>query len=84
MRAGKLKMKRYPVRKRGGGWALLLLFGILPEYRMRGLPLLLLNFLFETARKDPQFQTLEGSWSLESNDLINGVIEDFGGIMSKR
>lgn len=62
----------------------LLLFGILPEYRMRGLPLLLLDFLFETARKDPQFLTLEGSWSLESNDLINGVIEDFGGVMSKR
>ena len=29
MRAGKLKMKRYPVRKRGGGWALLLLLGVL-------------------------------------------------------
>ena len=25
MRAGKLKMKRYPVRKPGGGWTLLLL-----------------------------------------------------------
>ena len=29
MRAGKLKMKRYPVRKRGGGRFLLLLFGVL-------------------------------------------------------
>ena len=29
MRAGKLKMKRYPVRKRGGGWVLLLLLGVL-------------------------------------------------------
>lgn len=29
MRAGRLKTKRYPVRKRGGGWAALLLLGIL-------------------------------------------------------
>ncbi len=29
MRAGKLKMKRYPVRNRGGGRVLLLLFGVL-------------------------------------------------------
>ncbi|MBR3740197.1 MAG: SPOR domain-containing protein [Clostridia bacterium] len=29
MRAGKLKMKRYPMRNRGGRWALLLLLGIL-------------------------------------------------------
>ena len=29
MRAGKLKTKRYPVRKRGGGWAVLLLLGVL-------------------------------------------------------
>ena len=29
MRAGKLKMKRYPVRNRSGRWALLLLLGIL-------------------------------------------------------
>ena len=29
MRAGKLKTKRYPVRKRSGGWAALLLLGVL-------------------------------------------------------
>ncbi len=29
MRAGRLKTKRYPVRKRGGGWAALLVLGIL-------------------------------------------------------
>lgn len=66
-----------------GGYRLLL-FGIREEYRLMGLPLLLLNFMFEQARKRPDFQWVEGSWSLEDNEMINDLIEDFGGVITKR
>ena len=66
-----------------GGYRLVL-FGIREEYRLMGLPLLLLNFMFEQARVRPDFQWVEGSWSLEDNVLINDLIEDFCGSLTKR
>lgn len=62
----------------------LVLFGIKEEYRLMGLPLLLLDFMFEQARNRPEFQWVEGSWSLEDNVAINDLIEDFGGVLYKR
>jgi len=62
----------------------LLLFGIKPEYRSMGLPLLLLEFLLDMHKNKPEVQWLEGSWSLEGNHLINTLLEDFGGKLSKR
>lgn len=62
----------------------LVLFGIKEEYRMMGLPLLLLDFMFAQARKRPEFSWVEGSWSLEDNVAINDLIEDFGGVLTKR
>ncbi len=62
----------------------LLLFGIREEYRLMGLPLLLLDFMLEQARKRPNFQSVEGSWTLEDNGSINDLMEDFGGKITKR
>jgi len=62
----------------------LLLFGIKPRYRMMGLPLLVLDVMFGCARRRPNLQWVEASWSLEDNDQINQLIEDFGGVLDKR
>lgn len=62
----------------------LMLFGILPAYRLLGLPLLLLDCLLEKARLHPEFRSLEGSWVLEDNTAINDLIEDFSGRITKR
>ena len=32
----------------------------------------------------PDLQWVEGSWSLEDNVTINDLIEDFGGVLTKR
>ncbi len=62
----------------------LLLFGILDKYKLMGLPLLVLDFIFQAMQKNPHLKTMEGSWSLEDNAAINDLIEDFGGILTKR
>lgn len=62
----------------------ILLFGIKPEYQMRGLPLLLLDYFMQKAKINPSLQRVEGSWILESNNLMNGLIEDFSGQLTKR
>ena len=62
----------------------LLLFGIREAYRLLGLPLLLLDALLERAHQRPELQWVEGSWSLEDNVTINDLIEDFGGVLTKR
>ena len=62
----------------------IMLFGILPQYRMAGLPMLLLDEMLNLARKRPELEWVEGSWVLESNEAIDDLIEDFGGILTKR
>jgi hypothetical protein len=62
----------------------MLLLGVKPQYRMMGLPLLVLNVMFDCARRRPGLQWAEASWTLEDNDQINQLIEDFGGILDKR
>lgn len=42
-----------------------------------GLPLLLLDFMLEKARRNPDFQWVEGAWVLEDNVAVNDLIEDF-------
>ena len=49
-----------------------------------GLPLLLLDYMLETARRKPEFQWVEGSWVLEDNVAIDELIEDFSGRITKR
>ena len=62
----------------------LLLFGVKPRYRMMGLPHLVLDVMFDRGRRRPELQWVEASWSLEDNDQINQLIEDFGGMLDKR
>ncbi|MBQ9406693.1 MAG: hypothetical protein IJU37_08190 [Desulfovibrio sp.] len=62
----------------------IILFGIRQEYRLLGLPLLLLDYLLEKAREHPRFQWVEGSWVLEDNVAVDELIEDFCGRLTKR
>lgn len=60
------------------------LFGLREEFRMAGLPFLLVDFLLTQAGANPDFQWLEGSWLLEDNAPICDLMEDFGGRITKR
>ncbi len=62
----------------------IMLFGIREKFRLLGLPLLLFDYMLEQARKDPDFEWVEGSWVLEDNTAIDDLIEDFGGRLTKR
>ncbi len=62
----------------------LLLFGIREEYRLMGLPLLVLDFMLENIKNNSKLSCVEGSWSLEDNTAVNDLIEDFGGVLTKR
>lgn len=62
----------------------IMLFGILPQYRLYGLPLLLFAHMLEIAASRPEFKSVEGSWVLEDNAAIDDLIEDFGGRITKR
>ena len=62
----------------------IMLFGILPEYRRLGLPLLLLDYMLEQAKTMPGMEWVEGSWVLEDNSAIDELIEDFGGEIARR
>lgn len=66
-----------------GGYRIIL-FGIREEFRLMGLPLLLLDFMLEKARQHPHFQWVEGSWVLEDNAPVNDLLEDFSGELTKR
>ncbi len=65
------------------GWRVIL-FGLREEFRMAGLPFLLVDFLLKQAEANPDFQWLEGSWLLEDNAPICDLMEDFGGRITKR
>lgn len=62
----------------------IMLFGIMPQYRLQGLPLLLLDYMLEKARARPELQWVEGSWILEGNSAMNDLLEDFSGQILKR
>lgn len=62
----------------------IMLFGILPEYRLQGLPLLLLDYMLAKAAQKPGLQWVEGSWILERNYAMNDLMEEFSGILAKR
>ena len=66
-----------------GGYRIIL-FGIREEFRLMGLPLLLLDYMMEKAHQKPDFQWVEGSWVLEDNVAVNDLIEDFSGRLTKR
>jgi GNAT superfamily N-acetyltransferase len=58
----------------------LLLLGIRPEYRNRGVDALMIREAFRGIRdKHPRFKQIEFSWILEDNFLIQKLIEVVGG-----
>ena len=62
----------------------IILFGIREEYRLLGLPLLVLDYMLEKAKSSPDFEWVEGSWVLEDNAAVDDLIEDFSGRITKR
>ena len=62
----------------------IMLFGILPEYRLQGLPLLLLDYMLTKAARKPGLAWVEGSWILERNYAMNDLMEEFSGKLAKR
>ncbi|MBQ7618473.1 MAG: hypothetical protein IJS50_06325 [Desulfovibrio sp.] len=62
----------------------IMLFGILEEYRLLGLPALLFNYMLELAKAKPELEWVEGSWVLEDNHAICELIEDFSGSLTMR
>lgn len=61
----------------------IILFGIQQKFRRMGLPLLLVDYLFEKCMAHGAFQWLEGSWVLEDNIPINQLLASFSGRISK-
>jgi hypothetical protein len=59
-----------------------LIMGVLPEYRTLGIDA---SFYVETARAAFRkgYQRCEMSWILESNDMMNRIIERLGGTVYK-
>lgn len=74
----------WKARKEMQGSYRIILFGIKPEFRLMGLPLLLLDYMLEQAAAHPDFRSVEGSWVLEDNTAIDDLIEDFSGRITKR
>lgn len=62
----------------------IILFGIREEYRLLGLPLLVLDYMLEKAKSSPDFEWVEDSWVLEDNAAVDDLIEDFSGRITKR
>ncbi len=62
----------------------LMLFGIREAYRLMGIPLFLVSILLEKAKNHDILHSVEGSWSLEDNFMINDLLEDLGGLITKR
>lgn len=62
----------------------IMLFGILPEYRLHGLPLLLLDYMLTKCASKEDLKWVEGSWILEDNYAMDDLMEDFSGQLKKR
>jgi GNAT superfamily N-acetyltransferase len=54
------------------------LFGIQPEFRRKGLPMLLLEYGTLNLLKNPRYQYIDFGWVLETNKDIRGLLEMFG------
>ncbi|MBN2139782.1 MAG: hypothetical protein JW718_02135 [Desulfovibrionaceae bacterium] len=61
-----------------------LLFGVRKKYRAMGLPLAGVLRFMDLAHRFTRYDYLEAGWTLEDNDEVNTLIEDFGGRLHKR
>lgn len=55
-----------------------LMFGVLPEYRQTGVPLVALEHLRRILAAKPQYRWVELGWDLEDNDAINQLYIEGG------
>ena len=62
----------------------IMLFGILEQYRLLGLPALLVESMLAACQNNPDLQWVEGSWVLEDNTPMCDLLEDFGGEITMR
>ncbi|MEA3335807.1 MAG: N-acetyltransferase [Chloroflexota bacterium] len=64
-------------------WARVWALGVIPEYRKRGVDAVL---FFETAKETVRkgYHNVEASWILETNDPMNLLLRNFGGVVYKR
>ncbi len=57
--------------------ARIFLMGVVPEYRVSGVDLILLESMYDASKREG-YDQIELSWVLETNDLMNGPIQTFG------
>ncbi len=62
----------------------LLLYGIKPEYRKRGVDALLFMKGYNNIRQRGGYKNLEFSWILEDNILVKRICEMFGAVLYKK
>ncbi|MGA7827656.1 MAG: acyl-CoA N-acyltransferase [Geobacteraceae bacterium] len=55
-----------------------LMFGVKEKYRQLGIPMLAFHHIYEIARKQKKYQSLEMGWTLEDNESINALVEEAG------
>ena len=78
-----LKLLVFPNKKKLT-WIRVLVLGLLPEYRGRGLDAVLYYELMQAGEKLEHFKHGEGSWVLEDNTALNRAMEVANGKIYKR
>ncbi len=63
-------------------WVRIILLGILPEYRRKGVDALLYHTLIQQARQ-MNIKQAEASWILEDNEMMNRALQTMGGEVYK-
>lgn len=69
-------------QKKQINWMRIILLGILPEYRRKGVDALLYHTLFQNA-KTMNIENAEASWILENNEMMNRALQTMGGEVYK-
>lgn len=61
-----------------------ILLGIKPGYRKVGVPLVAVDQVIRKVVRDDKYKYMEVSWTLEDNDMVNGLLDKLGGRLYKR
>lgn len=77
-RIGLLGLLKFLIYRREIKGLRCLMFGIKEKYRQLGIPMLAFHHIYEIAREQKQYQSLEMGWTLEDNESINALVEEAG------